>query len=122
MKRLHFQIPNNLSLLHDELLAAIPGLGPAPNTLGILDSDTEQVELEPVIAVEGDGSNVWLTVPDDADQAAIRAVVLAHDPNSPRIDQTTQRRTKIEELLAIGRSNWTAAQRNELLELVARNS
>ena len=75
-----------------------------------------------MIAVQGRGDDIWLTVPDDADQAAIRAVVLAHDPNSPRIDQTTQRRTKIEELLAIGRSNWTAAQRNELLELVARNS
>lgn len=30
-------------------------------------------------------------------------------------------RARVKELLAIGRSNWTAGQRNELLELVARN-
>lgn len=113
MKRLHFVKPSNLSVLHDELLVAIPALAPVRDAEGIG---------TPVMTVEGDESNVWLTVPDTTDEAAIAAIVQAHDPNSPPIDPAAQRRTRIEELLAIGRSNWTAGQRNELLELVARNS
>ena len=78
MKRLHFAKPNNLSRLHDELLAAIPTLRPIPNARG---------ENEPVMAVEGRGDDIWLTVPDDADEAAIAAIVQAHDATrvAPRV-------------------------------------
>lgn len=113
MKTLHYQIPSNLSLLHDELLVAIPSLVP------VRDIDGEGT---PVMRVEGNDDNVWLTVPDDADETAIAAVVLAHDANSLRSDPAAQRRFRVSELLAIPRSDWTAAQRNELLELTARNS
>lgn len=64
--RLHYERPNDLSKLHDELLAALPALRPT--------------EGGPVLAVEGLGDDIWLTVPDDADQDAIAAVVAAHDP------------------------------------------
>lgn len=75
MKRLYFRRPNRLSPLHDELLAAIPALSPVPNARG---------ELQAVMHVEGLGDDIWLTVPDDADEAAINAVVQAHNPLAPR--------------------------------------
>ena len=31
--------------------------------------------------VEGDADNVWLTVPDNANEKAIQEVVLAHKPS-----------------------------------------
>lgn len=66
MRRLHFQRPNDLSKLQDELLAAIPALRPKRG--------------EAVMGVEGLGDEIWLTVPDDADEAAIAAIVEVHDP------------------------------------------
>ena len=111
MKHPHFRIPNNFSNLHDELLDTCPDLRPVPNTSGIL---------EPVMRFEGDDANVWLTVPDDADEGAISAVVQTHDPGLPSLDPAAQRRDRVRELLAIGRSNWTAFQRNELIELLGQ--
>ena len=61
-----------------------------------------------------------LTAPDDADETAIAAVVQAHAPSLPRPDAAAQRRERVTELLAIGASNWTASQRNELLALFAQ--
>ena len=58
MKRLHFKIKNDLSLLHNELLAEIEELRPVPSK-----------------------ANVWLTVPDNANEKAIQEVVLAHKPS-----------------------------------------
>jgi len=74
MKRLHFQIPHNLSLLHQELLDSISTVAP------ILNIETN--ELEAVMRVEGDSGNVWLTVPDDVDESAVQAIVDAHDANA----------------------------------------
>ena len=71
--------------------------------------------------VEGTETDVWLTVPNMADEAAITAVVQAHDHTKQQTDPTAQQRSRIKELLVIGRSNWTASQRNELIELIARN-
>lgn len=84
MKSLHFLKPNNLDRLHDQLVAALPALRPVPNTVGRLDPVTGQVALEPVIAVEGRGDDIWLTVPDNADEVAIVNVIAAHDPLAPR--------------------------------------
>ena len=110
MKRLHYPIPNNLSLLHDELLAAIPVLDPIMGPGG---------EREPVMQVEGDAGNVWLTIPNDVDEGAIATVVLAHDATKLQPEPPPQRRTRIKELVAIGRLNWTAAECDELVELLA---
>jgi hypothetical protein len=68
-KRLHYLKAHNLSKLHDELLAAFPSLA---------------VEKNPILGVEGLGDEIWLTVPDAADEAAIAAVVARHDP-TPRV-------------------------------------
>lgn len=67
--RLTYTRPNDLSKLHDELLAAIPSLRP--------------VGMTPRMIVEGAGEDIYLTVPSDADVSAIYAVVQAHDP-TPR--------------------------------------
>jgi hypothetical protein len=75
MKKLHFSRANDLSKLHDELLAAIPTLqkltsGSAPNDL--------VQNLPDSMVVEGWNEDIWLTVADDADEAAIQVVVDAH--------------------------------------------
>lgn len=78
MKRIHFKIPNKLSQLHDEILAAIPALRSVPNPRGDIGPDGN-IYKEPVMThVEGSGDDVWLTVPDTADEVAIRAVINAH--------------------------------------------
>ena len=111
MKTLKFNAPNNLSLFHDELLAAIPALRPVAN---------QDRGLEAVIRVEGSDSGIWLTVPDNADEAAIAAVVAAHDPTAKQADPKAERQTRIAELLAKPRSDWTAAQQRELLQVAAQ--
>lgn len=73
MKKITFDQPHYLSKLHDELLAAIPQLQP-------VEVDGERWA---VVAVGGDGQTLTLRVPDSADEAAIRAVVEAHDPTPP---------------------------------------
>jgi len=75
MKRLHYQKLNSLSVLHDELLEAIPELRSVP-------SPERPGEQLPVMWVEGRGDDVWLTVPDDVDEERIAAVVEAHDPTA----------------------------------------
>lgn len=68
-KTLTFDVQHHLSKLHDELLAEIPEVRP--------------VDGEAVMLVSGDGAHLSLTVPDDADEAAIQSVVDAHDPTPP---------------------------------------
>lgn len=66
MKTLTFVRPHNLGKLHDELLAAgVP--------LPLVDGCTP---------VQGRGNEIMLTVPDDADEQLIAAVVAAHDPTA----------------------------------------
>ena len=113
MKRLHFPIPSNLSLLHEEILDAIPTVAPVMNVTN--------GQLEAVMRVEGNDNNVWLTVPDDVDEAAIAVVVQAHDATRKQQDPRRGRQIRLTELLSIPRSSWTATQRAELLQLVARD-
>jgi hypothetical protein len=69
VKRLTFTRVHNLSQLHDELLAAIPALRPLNGV--------------PQITVEGKDNSIRLTVADNADDAAITAVVNNHTPAPP---------------------------------------
>ena len=119
MKRLNFTKLNNLSLLHDQLLAAIPDLRPISNDQGRIDSDGNTA-LEAVMVVEGTATEVSLTVPDDADQAAIAAVVEAHDHTKSQPDPRQDRLARIAEIDAIARSDWTSAQMRELIHLLAQ--
>lgn len=68
MKELTFTKQHNLSRLHDELLS-IPALRPVVGTSG---------RNEAVIRVEGKDDVITLSVPDDADEGQIGAVVSAH--------------------------------------------
>ena len=120
MKRLPFKKTTNLSLLHDELLAAMPDLRPVPNLEGRVNALTGEVELEPVMTVEGNDTNIWLTVPGNTDEAAVANVVAAHDPITKPADPKAERQARIAELLAIPRSDWTAAQQRELLQVAAQ--
>jgi hypothetical protein len=78
MKELTYTIPNNLSLLHDELTAGIAELRP------VRDEDTGS--LLPTMGVQGDGNKVYLTVPNNVDETAIAAIVRAHDADKRRPD------------------------------------
>ena len=111
MKTLHFVKANNLSALHDEILAAIPSLAPVRDSEG---------KGTPVMRVEGNASDIWLTVPSDANEAAIEAIIGAHDGTLPQPDPSAERKTRIVELLQTGRGNWTTAQLREIIELAAR--
>ena len=111
MKTLTYTVLNKLDILHDELLAAIPSLGPIPTAGG---------GREAIMALHGNDQEITLWVPDNADEAAIAAVVEAHDPSLILPDPATQRRDRVTQLLTIGRSGWTDAQRAELLELLAQ--
>jgi hypothetical protein len=72
MRTLMFTHPYALNKLHDELLAALPALRPIAGPDG---------QPAAILLVEGLPDGVLrLTVPDDADAAAITAVVAAHDP------------------------------------------
>jgi hypothetical protein len=77
---LTYTLPNDLSQLHDELLAAVPALRPAPGPDGAL---------VPVMTVLGQGDVVRLIVPDGTDTAAVDAVVAAHVPQA-RYDPATR--------------------------------
>ena len=76
MKTLSYRKVHNLSLLHDQILAAVPSLRPVPKP-------SEPSVLEAVMRVEGQGDDIWLTVPDTADEAAITVIVQAHDATRP---------------------------------------
>jgi len=75
MKTLHYARINDLSRLHDELLSAIPGLRPILNA---------QRQREAVMVVQGREDDIWLTVPDMADEVTIAAVVQSHNPLTPK--------------------------------------
>ena len=79
------------------------------------------VGLDAVMGVEGLGNDIWLTVPDAADEPTIAAIVQAHDPAAARLSTPTEARAqRISELLTIPRSDWTVAQQRELLQLIAQ--
>ena len=96
MKRLHFSQPNNLSQLHNALIAAIPGLRQvAAGPDGRLASLSENMR------VEGRGNDIWITVPDTADEAAIAAVVNAHVPRVAQPPKLWADMTAAEQLEAL---------------------
>ena len=115
MKTLHFIKVNNLSVLHDEIINAIPSLGPV-----VLPENEPSGVRTPTMRVEGDDGNVWLTVHDGADEAAIAAVVQSHDPTTQPSDPRRDRLDRITELNVIARSDWTTAQMRELIDLLAQ--
>ena len=78
MKQLRYTKVHDISKLQDELFAAIPALSPALNDVGRIDLAGE-VAREPLIYAHGQGNEIILTVPDDADEAAIQTVVDAHE-------------------------------------------
>ncbi len=119
MKRLHFQKPNDLSRLHDELLRVLPALRPTGGPADAPSLERSRAAAA-VIAVEGKGDDIWLTVPDDADDAAIASVVAAHDNTQPGLNPRRDRRNRIDELVEIPRSSWTSAQMRELIYLIAQ--
>jgi hypothetical protein len=99
-KRLHFNKPNRINKLHDELLAAIAALR------GPQQPDGSRLA---VMTVESSGDDIWLTVPDDADETAIQAVIDAHTNAAPPPSQDEIDIEEIREILT-GPGNLTQAQ------------
>lgn len=128
MRRLTFARPHRLGKLHDELLAAVPTLRP------VVRQDRENVA---VMTISGDGQTLTLAIPDDADDAAIEAVVAAHDATTPstteaqqtqtaandttiRQDITSRLQTMRDLAAKVEANTATAAEQRQLLALVAR--
>jgi hypothetical protein len=94
MKTLDFNRPNNLGLLADELLAAVPVLRPVEDSSGVLQQITR---------IEARGADIHLEVPDDADESAIQAIVDAHDASATQRDLKAEARaTGATKLKALG--------------------
>lgn len=74
MKQIAVSRPHYLTKLHQNLLDQIPALQPSMGADG---------KLTAVMSISGDGVELCLEVPDDADVAAIEAVIAAHDPTPP---------------------------------------
>lgn len=73
MKRLTYRKAHRLGQLIDELFAAFP----AWRTL-----DPATGRYSTAVQVAGSGQDITLTVPDDADEAAVATVVAAHVANA----------------------------------------
>ena len=71
-KHLKYTHPHAAVQLYDELIAAIPALAPVP--IPGSNPPTKRA----VLKLSKSGLVVTLSVPDDADEAAIEAVVMAH--------------------------------------------
>ena len=95
-----FTQPNNLSQLHDEILAALPETRP----WGEGDART------PVMHIEGRDDMVRVTVPDSVPEAAIAAVVAAHVP------RRRQRHKRAEEY----QEEYATATQARKLQILAR--
>lgn len=79
-----------LDKLMNELLT-IPALRP------IIGNDGQKYA---VFTLQGDGENIYLTVPDDAPIAEIEAVIQAHDPTPlPQSPTQEQRISALEEAI-----------------------
>lgn len=82
--------------LHEELLARFP------QWQGTKRADGKFTN--PTLQVESNGSKVLLTLPEDADEAAVQAVIAAHTPTpSKRKTPTTleDRVARVEQILGI---------------------
>jgi hypothetical protein len=96
MKNLTFTVPNNLNLLHDELIASVPELRPVQGS----DSTGDFV---PRMGVQGHGDEIFLSVPDDADLPAIEAVIRRHDASKSQPDlEAAARASGRKKLVALG--------------------
>lgn len=102
--RLELNAPHHLSKLHDELLAQVPSVQSQSDTA--------------VMTISGDGQSLAIEVPDDADEAAIRQVIAAHDPSPPAPPAEETSRQRLRELKAKGWSNLTASEKSEVAQRV----
>ncbi len=117
MKTLHYTRPNNLGQLHRELLAAFP------QWIQVQPDGTKQTN----VTVSGQGDDIWLTVPDDTDESAVRLCLDAHtpqDPASPAPDSSqvvlAQTAASTGSLDAAALSDFARAAAQLLLKLTSR--
>ena len=111
MQTLTFTMPNNLTQLHDELIAGVAGfhrsVGPSDDLAAADDCGS----------IEASADDIKVTFAGDISAQLITTVVQAHDPTLQQPDS----RSRIAEILAIPRSNWTTAQMRELIDLLAQH-
>ncbi|HEX8221690.1 MAG TPA: hypothetical protein VF914_21055 [Chloroflexia bacterium] len=87
MKRLAFNKRHNLGQLYEELLETIPALRPQVDTSGI--------PIASLLMEESTSSAwLWLSVPDDVNEADVAAVVARHDPTSSEQKRIAREATK----------------------------
>ncbi len=96
----------NVGQLHDELLARFPQWQGTPQTNGSF--------ADPLLRVEHTDQEIRLSVPDDADEAAIQSVVKAHQPK-PQKDHNAIRRSAKKKLKDLGLTD------DELAEIIGED-
>lgn len=121
MRQLVFVHPHRLWKISEELIAAVPALQPETLPDGTLRAR---------VGVTGDGVTLTLYVPDNAPDAAIAAVVAAHDPTTPSASEareTTRQaheaawRTELGTLLVkLEAGTATAAEQRRVAALLVR--
>lgn len=84
MAKLHYVKANNLSQLHDEILSGCSAICP--------------IDGQAQMSVEGDGNNVWLTLPDNLspeDLQQVEAIVASHTPKAQSQPNWVQFRAQV---------------------------
>ena len=79
MQKREYTKSNDLSHLHDQILAAVP----ASRRVRV-SAEGRNEALRDNLRVSGLGDRIIIEFADDINPAAIDAVVAAHDPNAPR--------------------------------------
>jgi len=115
---LEFSKPHNLTQLHDELVAAVPTwlrsrLATPPEVGFEAMPDNGSI-------LGGVSDAITIYVAADIDPALITTVIANHVPDSRLpLDPRKDRLSRIAEINAIPRSDWTDAQLRELMSLLA---
>lgn len=79
MRKLEFTRPHDLALVADQIQAAVPSARPEPGEDGV-----------PTVRYSSDGETLYIEGPDNLDEAAITAIVAAHDQAAVKASRDTE--------------------------------
>jgi hypothetical protein len=92
--------PNQLQKLHEELLAAIPALAPTVDAAGFKHA---------VFDLLGDEDDLTIIVPDTVTDAAVDAVLAAHDASTPSLTEQLAAAAKVDRATLVTQYNTMLA-------------
>ena len=108
MKTFTYSLDANIDLLQQELDFAFPQFRGTPVPGGFKN---------PQMRMDFEGLDIWIHVPDSADEAAFDAVISAHDNSGETEEQRRNRRSNEEKTNIRGSNNNAAASMGDLKAL-----